>query len=142
MGGPMDLCPEQLFLRYAFPCAKENDPEYERLKAMAKEEIIAERSLLKFKFRHAFLSLREFAQRASRPVWNLATVQEYWRHHHGHADECRVQRCTVIAIFDELVLEVAGPERKFKALNLYALPLFAGTTVYVHRRVVADFDLP
>ena len=144
------LTGEQLFLRYAFPCAssrlaggKINMQHFLELKQLIEDAEQPRRGLLSFCFPNAARRLRDYAIVNGLGRWDLATVKGLWRRHHGHKDECRVLRCEVIAVGNDEVKTIALCEwegEQFIAINLYNLPLQKGCSVYVHRRTIVEIE--
>ncbi|MEK7174090.1 MAG: hypothetical protein AAB759_00305 [Patescibacteria group bacterium] len=147
---------EELFLRYAFPCAegrvirgKLDEAHFEILKKLVlgrdepRQELLKYRRphvfrhLLRYCFPHAFRRLREFAESSDRERWALGTVAEFWRSHHEHRGECRVRRGVIVAASDQFPRVLLG-EEAVRTINLYGLPLRNGEEVCVHLSVVVE----
>jgi len=147
---------QQLFLRYAFPCTETPFGIFDGKKARIlspghRAEILGliehngqpRTSLLRFCYPYAFRMLREYAQRNGLERWALATVTEFWRHHHGHIGECRVRRAVVAdAGNGDTTSFVSCDGETLPVINYYHLPLCMGQHVYIHLRVIAEIEEP
>jgi hypothetical protein len=145
---------EQLFLRYAFPCTdtpfgmiagrktRMLSPKHRaEILDLIKNNGQPRRSLLRFCYPYAFRKLREYAQKNGLERWALATVAEFWRHHHGHTGECSVRCAMVLNVSDDNTTAcVAYQGEKFPVVNHYHLPLRMGQYVYVHLRMIAEVE--
>lgn len=137
---------EQLFLRYAFPCALDKmiqnriSPEFHGDLERALTVKTPRRGPLKYCFPHAFKAMREWAESIGRrsELWNLENVANYWRHHHGHTGECAVELVTALGDSDLLVPVRLSDGREFPAVNQYKYAFKAGAQLYIHRRCVAE----
>ena len=136
---------EQLFLRYAFPCAWDKmvrgriSPEFHADLGQALTLPRPRRGLLKFCFPKAWKAMRVHARNVGRSdLWSLENVADYWRHHHGHAGECAVELVTALGDSDLLVPVRLSDGREFSAVNQYAYEFEAGAQLYIHRRCVAE----
>ncbi len=138
---------EQLFLRYAFPCAesrvirgKLDEAHLEKLKSLAQSGGQPNRQLLRYCFPHAFRRLREFGKSqglTDGAWWSLETVRCFWRQHHGHRGECQLRRVVVGSVEGRLVSAIFN-DTQVKAINFYNLPIRVGEEVYLHLGVVVE----
>ena len=147
---------EQLFLRYAFPCAdgrllrgKLDEVHSNKLTGFIERNSQPPRSLFRFCFPYAFRRLCKYARENGKERWALATVQEFWRYHHGHHGECRVRRGRILDLQTNGTMTAAriivpetleSPEEELIVLNSYRLPVQEGQHVYFHFRVIAEIN--
>jgi hypothetical protein len=148
MAEELKLTGEQLFLRYAFPCAdtmliigKIDEEHFLELDQLVKSNGQPRRRLFPFCFPNAFRKLRKYAEENGLKRWALSTVQDLWRNHHDHEGDCRVRRCTVVEVDDGgVIITVLCGEEQFATINLYHLPILLDNVVYVHRKVVVEIE--
>lgn len=142
---------EQLFLRYAFPCAegrlirgKITEQQMEQLKALIENSSPPKRQFLRYCFPHAYRRLREFAQKngIDHKRWEYDTVSTFWRYHHGHAGNCQVSHGMIVSKKDKIitVMNSDPPYMPIMAINYYDLPACAGDIAYVHLRMVTEIE--
>jgi hypothetical protein len=143
---PVALKGVQLFLRYAFPCAgsrlaagKIELNHYVELQRCVQDNLIPRRRLLKFCFPNAFQALRAYAKGNKIPCWELDTVRTFWRQHHGHEGDCRVQQGVAHSVLSGgRVAKVIIGGQEYVMSNLYNFTLLTGQKVFTHRRVVVE----
>ncbi len=137
---------EQLFLRYAFPCAWDKviqhqiiQEHYDDLRRALTVKT-PRRGPLKYCFPHAFKAMRAWATSIGRrsKLWSLENVANYWRHHHAGVGECAVELVTALGDSDLLVPVRSSDGREFQAVNQYAYEFEAGAQLYIHRRCVVE----
>ncbi|MFH1631628.1 MAG: hypothetical protein ABIA47_01200 [bacterium] len=136
---------EQLFLRYAWPCAVDKVvlgiiryEHYAEMRECLHKGQDPQRKRLKFCFPNAFKATRAFAELHDREVWSLENVRDYWRSGHAGKGECAVFRATVIASGSVAsTVQLEDKERK-KVLNPYSLAIHAHQTVYIHKGCVVE----
>lgn len=136
---------EQLFLRYAWPCADGrlmrhlvSETDYAELEHLVAAGVKPPRSLLRRCFPDAYASLRKFAKESGQALWSMAAVTSYWREQHGHEGDCRVLSGVVRRINGRRVVVELAPGKAYNCLNLYNLSLTRGGMIYLHRRVIIE----
>jgi len=152
---PGDLAPEQVFLRYAFPCAhliledkRISQKQFEYLRRAAlKGERIPKLKLEKI-FPAAFRRLKETSAMSGLDYWSVEAVRNYFRNHHEDyikandgsykmfgptlKDLCRVRKARIARIIRKGIGEAkVGNSTRPVFLNLVpdAKP---GDEVYIH----------
>jgi hypothetical protein len=143
---------ELLFLRYTFPCAttgvvvtngrrwKIAEKDLIELDQLVRRNKQPTCPLLERCFPNAVERLREYAVQNGLAQWAVATVADFWHHHHGHEGECRVRRAKVAEASNGTVVVLACEGETLNAVNQYHLPLSRGQFVYFHRRVVVEIE--
>lgn len=146
------LTAEQLFLRYAYPCAegmldskKINIEHYNELERLIDQNEQPRRKLLKYCFSKAFNSLRRSASEKSKSggqVWNMEIVRWHWREQHNldHYNDCSVQKAVVNRFEDcKIVIVMIGKHTTY-TINHYGLQLKKDDVVFIHRNVIIELD--
>jgi hypothetical protein len=147
---------EQLFLRYAFPCAdtgagiiagqkhrKIDEEHLDRLKQLINSNGQPKHRLLYYCFPRAYRRLKQYAEDNGLERWALATVAEFWRYHHGREDgyegDCRVRPCAVVEANGNGAMATVECEGEIiYVINIYHLPIQRGQVVYLHWRMIAE----
>jgi len=146
-----DMTGEQLFLRYAFPCAegrlirgKITEQQMKQLKVLIENDVEPKRQFLRYCFPHAYRRLREFAQKNNidHKRWEYDTISNFWRYHHEHQGDCRVYHGMIVSKKEKIVTVMNSdpPYMPIIAINYYDLPACTGDTAYVHLRMVTEIE--
>ena len=130
-----------LFLRYAWPCAEDRlsrglitRQEFDRLQFYIKSNTPPPVTFLLRCFPGAFNGLITFARKNGKDPWDVKTVQEFWRYHHGHKGLCEVRLLTVMGIKGNRIQTGI----KFPVINMYGLDLEPGNLIFIHRLVAVE----
>lgn len=147
--------PEQLFFRYAWPCAEVllqlkriSQERFDELKKAAESSSVPSREILEDTFKVAFENLKKIAAEAKKDYWDIEVVRKYFEEHghnefinSGHGtfgnapesmkDLCRIKEGTVEEIIGGIVrVKYGKSERMCK--NIYRLKLKKGDNVAMH----------
>lgn len=141
-----------LFSRYVFPCAEDklnakkmSAEDVAWLEKIVKKICDPNGWLLDCCFRKAMNDYRRScANRGVKADFSLASVTEFWRHHHGHIGDCAVKQGKVISVNTQFIEieEITETTNKTQncavCINFYNLELFPGDNVFFHRRMVIE----
>lgn len=139
-----NLSPEQLFFRYAWPCAEKRlmekkitETQYRRLKTYKDNPHLSpEQSLLETCFPQAFDSLRILGNETDRSAWDNRNVKDYWRMFHDGPSPVRVYVVEERRGDGTLFASLRG--ESLLLIDPYSLELEKGRHAYVHMRCVIE----
>ncbi|MFA6105660.1 MAG: hypothetical protein WC725_03655 [Patescibacteria group bacterium] len=142
----MEISGKRLFLLYSFPCAEGRhmrghiDREHlDRLCMLVKNGGEPTTQLLRYCFPHAVRRLREYADKIGADRWSLATVADFWRHHHGHKGDCRVILGKTLKVISPIIVIMTDDKGDaFKVINIYGHAVAPGDRFYLHFRVLIE----
>lgn len=130
----------RLFAYYACACAgsklaakKITWQDFERLKRITEGKEEADPAFLERCFPDAVAPLREYGPEK---MWLRETVSAVWRKHEGSGGKCAVRAGNVRSI-NGAAIDVGW---KYTVLNLYKFPLEPMDRVFVHNRIIAEFE--
>lgn len=135
---------EELFLRYAFPCAYEKETRgiisVEQKKEL--EDCLANnkkprRRLLKTCFSHAFQALRDLAEKTGTSTWSIRNVKNYWLDNHRGFGDCGIAIIAVSGINGKIIT-VSNSLHEHQVINLYNLDLKIRNHVICHKGCVIE----
>lgn len=133
------LTPEQLFFRYAWPCAETmrskgniTDRQYRALKEYRDNpHLLPLQDILEICFPRACVALRLLGNETRREAWDIDNVAEYWRMYHAGSTPVRVYRVEEVRC-DGTILATQPPVPIELLNNPYSLDLRKGDQVYAH----------
>ncbi len=139
-----NLTPEQLFFRYAWPCAdkrlmegKITEKQYGELRTHKDNPHLSpERSFLEACFPQAFASLRILGNETSRSAWDSRNVEDYWRMFHDGPSPVRVY--VIEERRGDGTLFASFRDKSELLINPYSLTPEKGSRVYVHMHCVIE----
>jgi hypothetical protein len=140
---------EELFLRYAWPCASDkldshkiSFSDFSTLKILIEKGGIPKRALLAVCFQNAVKAYGVYYRKSDRaiPEWSFDSVADYWRHHHIHPD--KPHKCDlikgIVRKINGCIISVSVDEKMLPVKNIYNLPIQVGKTAYVHQHSVIE----
>lgn len=136
----------QLFLMYAGVCEKIrlkfdliSQSDSEEIRRLLKNKIKPETPFLRKCFPNAVADLEKFAiDNSKAEMWSFETVAEFWRHHHGHEDDCAVTVAIVQYSIPGADVVVESGDKIFTVRNPYGYELEPGEVVYLHQKAVIE----
>lgn len=142
----MRLTGQQLFLRYAFPCANWrlsrgfiDKIDLANLKKFVWGKDYPSPDFLKRCFPEAFRKLREFARSRKREMWDVDVVADFWRHHHNHLESpVYCGEVTKINKTTGIVTVVVKGVGEMMASNWYGIRISIGDSVFTHQHVIIE----